>query len=115
MEGLFANKILGSVSFGKKSKEVGALKQKEGRAGVLHKSASFFLPPMTGNIGKEGRSPAVPVRRPWATVADGRRGKRGREVRGFDPPLSISGEKARREGSHGGGQRPYLAGVVAAL
>ena len=47
-------------------------------------------------------------------VADGRRGKRGREVRGFYP-LPISGKKARREGSHGGGRRPSLAGVVAAL
>ena len=49
--------------------------------------------PSTGNREREGRSPAAPGRRPWATVADGRRGKRGRKVRGFDPPpLDFGGE-----------------------
>ena len=33
----------------------------------------------------------------WATAAAGRRGKRGREVRGFDPPPDF-----REEGLQGG-------------
>ena len=43
-------------------------------------------PPSTGNRRREGRSPAAPGRRPWATVADGRRGKRGRAAQGTDSP-----------------------------
>jgi len=91
-----------------------ALKQIEKKAGGFVAKSHLLPPPSTGNRGGEGRSPAAPGRRPWAMVADGRRGKRGMEARGFDPP-SISREKARREESHGGGRRPSLASAVAAL
>ena len=95
-----------------------ALKQIEKKAGGL--VAKIHLLPPTSTETEEGRGGrrrrlAGGPRRPWAMVADGRRGKRGMEARGFDPPPSISREEARREGSHGGGRRPSLADAVAAL
>jgi hypothetical protein len=47
-------------------------------------------------------------------VAAGRRGKRGREVLGFDSPLRFQGRRPAG-GSHGAGRRPALAGAAAAL
>ena len=86
-----------------------ALKQIEKKAGGFVAKSHLLPPPSTET--EEGRGSR---RRPWAMVADGRRGKRGMEARGFDPP-SISREEARGEGSHSGGRRPSLAGAVAAL
>jgi hypothetical protein len=55
--------------------------------GAIGKTAILFPPPpSTGNRGREGRAPAVPDRRPWAVVADGRRRKRGRAALEVDPP-----------------------------
>ena len=62
------------------------LKQIEKKAGGFVAKATFsILPPRETEEGRGGR------RRPWAMVADGRRGKRGMEARGFDPPLDFEG------------------------
>ena len=67
-----------------------ALKQIEKKAGGFVAKSHLLPPPSTGNRGGEGRSPAVPGRRPWAMVADGRGGKRGMEARG-STPLNFEG------------------------
>ena len=68
-----------------------ALKQIEKKAGGFVAKSHLLPPPSARNRGGEGRSPAAPGRRPGAMVADGRRGKRGMEARGFDPPLDFEG------------------------
>ena len=67
-------------------------------------------PPSTGNRGGEGQSPAA-----LGHGGGWEEGEKGHGGAGVRSPPSISREEACKEGSHGDGRRPSLAGAVAAL
>ena len=76
----------------------------------MSKCASFFLPPVMGNRGREGLSPVALGH--GGSREEGEKGQGGAGVRS---PPPILGKKACREGSHGSGRRPSLDGAVAVL
>ena len=99
----------------KKVKEwEGSLRNNEKGRGFWAKSPFFSLLPSRRTGEARLGAGGGPRRRPRARRRPGPWGKeRGRLV-GSTPP-SISGKKARREGSHGGGRQQAAAAVVAQL
>ena len=82
--------------------------------GFFGKDAIFFLLPPRETEEWRGRAAAAFGRRPWATIADGRRGKRSREARGADPqprrewrwPVEAWPRQRAAAGGHGRGGAP---------
>ena len=69
----------------------GSLRNRGKGRGFFGKDAIFLLLPPRETEEWRGQASVAFGRRPWATIADGRRGKRSREARGADP-------RPRREG-----------------